>query len=74
VDGYNERNGEDDWKFSDGTLVPMGKHFWKDHAPNGIIGAPSCFRMVRRSSDEIGDHRFDDYQCSRTIGYICEQN
>ncbi|XP_060578367.1 uncharacterized protein LOC132735442 [Ruditapes philippinarum] len=74
VDGYNERNNVDEWKFSDDTLVPMDKHFWKEHAPNEKEGDPFCIRMVRHSGDEIGDHRFDDTKCSNTFGYICEQN
>ncbi|XP_060608486.1 uncharacterized protein LOC132760515 [Ruditapes philippinarum] len=74
VDGYNERNKVDDWKFSDDTLVPMGKHFWKDKAPNGQKGDPSCMRMVRHSDDRIGDHRFDDIECWKTFHFICEQN
>jgi hypothetical protein len=74
VDGYNERNNVDEWKFSDDTLVPMDKHFWKEHAPNEKEGDPFCIRMVRHSGDEIGDHRFDDTKCSKTFGYICEQN
>jgi hypothetical protein len=52
----------------------MNKHFWKQHAPNYQTGSPSCFRMVRHNADEIGDHRFDDYQCSGHFGYICEEN
>ncbi|XP_060556980.1 uncharacterized protein LOC132717511 [Ruditapes philippinarum] len=74
VDGFNAQTGIDDWKFSDGTLVPMDKHFWKYIAPNEMTGAPNCFRMVRHSWDEIGDHRFDDKTCSEPFGYICEQN
>jgi hypothetical protein len=74
VDGYNANTGIDYWTFSDDTLVPMNKHFWKDNAPNDGDGVSVCFRMVRHSWDELGDHRFDDYQCLGMFGYICEQN
>jgi hypothetical protein len=74
VDGYNANTGKDDWKFSDNTLVPMDKHFWKHDAPNDGNGVSVCFRMVRHSTDELGDHRFDDKDCSEKFGYICEQN